>query len=376
MPHDPRPDDGPDGGPDVFLSGLLFWDIGFTGLGAPPTPGAEVWSRGMGTSPGGIANFAVALRRLGLRTSLAAAFGDDLTGAHCWGELSGTEGIDLSRSRRFPRWPTPVTVSLAYDGDRALVTHGSPPPLGPDELIGTPPPSRAAIAHIGPEPLEWIRIAHASGTLVFADVGWDSAGRWDGAVLRQLASCHAFMPNAEEALAYTRASSVTAALSRLAELVPLAVVTCGGEGVYAVDGTTGESAHVPPVPVDTVDPTGAGDVFGAGLVAATLAGWPLVTRLRFAALVAGLSTQRVGGASAAPDWHRVARWWHAVRDAPGNAGPRRDYAFLDEAIPAPIRRRARMPARTPGAVLPERHPAGDPADDREGPPLGADHVDT
>ncbi len=30
---------------DVFLSGLLFFDLGSTGLPTPPTPGAEVWTR-------------------------------------------------------------------------------------------------------------------------------------------------------------------------------------------------------------------------------------------------------------------------------------------------------------------------------------------
>lgn len=63
---------------DVFLSGLLFYDIGFTGLEHAPTPGTEVWTKDIGYSPGGIANFAVALKPLGMRVSLAAAFGDDV----------------------------------------------------------------------------------------------------------------------------------------------------------------------------------------------------------------------------------------------------------------------------------------------------------
>ncbi|MEU1539387.1 carbohydrate kinase family protein [Actinacidiphila glaucinigra] len=319
---------------DVFLSGLLFFDLGFTGLPSAPTPGAEVWTKGMGTSPGGIANFAVALRRLGLRTSLSAAFGEDLLGTHLWHELSVTEGVDLSRSRRFAGWPTPVTVSLAYDGDRALVTHGQEPPLGPDAMIGEPPPSRAAIAHIGAEPLEWVGRAHSAGTLVFADVGWDPSERWSPAVLEQLALCHAFMPNAEEAMAYTRTGTPRAALSRLADLVPLAVVTDGAGGALAVDSTTGESASVAGLPVDAVDTTGAGDVFGAGLVAATLAGRPLADRLRFANLVAALSVRRIGGAAAAPDLAAVDRWWRSVRDSPGNDDLRSAYAFLDHAVPA------------------------------------------
>src|SRR5207249_2063978 len=145
----------------------------FTGLEHPPTPGTEVWTRGMAASPGGIANFAVALSRFGLHTSLAAAFGTDFPGDFCRHVLSDVEGVDLSRSRAFPGWPSPVTVALAYAGDRALVTHGEPPPLSADELIGDPPASRAAVVHIEPEPAAWLSKMSAAGSLVFADVGWD-----------------------------------------------------------------------------------------------------------------------------------------------------------------------------------------------------------
>ncbi|MDX6348295.1 MAG: hypothetical protein QOF84_3085 [Streptomyces sp.] len=286
--------------PDVFLSGLLFYDIGFTGLESAPTPGAEIWTKGMGSSPGGIANFAVALSRLGLRVSLAAAFGDDLTGAYCRQLLSDGEGIDLSRSRSYANWPTPVTVSLAYDGDRALITHGQPPPDSPDELIGTPPPARAAVAHLGPEPQQWIRTAADAGTLVFADAGWEQAERWGDEILAQLPDCHAFLPNEAEAMAYTGEDSPYAALEALSELVPLAVVTLGAGGAIAVDRATGERAGVRGLDVPALDSTGAGDVFGAALVAATLAGRSLAERLRFANQAASLSVQRIGGAAAAP----------------------------------------------------------------------------
>jgi len=327
-----------DGAVDVLLAGLLFFDVVLTGLDRAPAPGTEVWTKGMGAGPGGIANFAVALRRFGLRTALAAAFGDDVYGRYGWQILAEEEGVDLSRSRRFPDWPTPVTVSLAYHGDRALVTHGTRPPVDADELIGDPPPSRAAIVHIGPEhlggqPARWLERAHHNGSLVFADVGWDPSQEWTPALLDQLARCHAFLPNAHEAMSYTRTGTPGAALAKLAELVPLAVVTLGRDGAIAVDGTTGETAAVSGLGVDVVDPTGAGDVFGASLVAGTLAGWPLVHRLRFANLAAALSVQGAGGALAAPGWAGIARWWHAV----GHDDPelRRDYAFLADVLPEP-----------------------------------------
>ena len=341
MPDDPRI--------DVFLSGLLFFDVVFAGLDQPPTLGTEVWTKGTSSGPGGIANFAVALSRFGLRTSLAAAFGDDFYGEYCRHALADVEGVDLSWSRRFPGWATPVTASLAYDGDRALVTCGDAPPMSTDDMIGEPPRSRAAVVHIGPEPARWLSRARAEGSLVFADVGWDPSQEWATAVLDQVALCDAFMPNAGEAMSYTRTATPSAALSKLGDLVPLAVITCGADGAVAVDATTGETASVSRLDMEVVDTTGAGDVFGAGLVAATLAGWPLVERLRFANLAAALSVGRIGGASASPGWTGVARWWHTVRSGRDNRELRRDYAFLDHVIPADVEERDRRGSSTVGS---------------------------
>jgi sugar/nucleoside kinase (ribokinase family) len=308
---------------DVFLSGLLFYDLVFTGLDQAPKPGTETWTTGMGAGPGGIANFAVTLARLGFRTSLAAAFGDDVNGRECWETLK-VEHVDLSRSRSFGDWATPLTVSLAYDGDRALVSHGTAPP----PLRSTPPAARAAVLHLGPEPVPWLE--RSTMGLIFADLGWDPSGQWSSDALAQLAHCHAFMPNAHEAMSYTRTATPEAAAKKLAEIVPLAVVTCGSEGALAIDGSTGEAASVAGLPVTALDPTGAGDVFGASLVAATLAGWPLADRLRFANLSAALSVQRPGGSLSAPGWTGIADWWRSATDDPRL---RRDYAFLDEVLP-------------------------------------------
>ncbi|MGM7446052.1 carbohydrate kinase family protein, partial [Streptomyces tunisiensis] len=113
---------------DVYLTGTVFLDIVFTGLDCAPVRGTETWARGMGSSPGGVANMATALARLGLRTSLAAAFGDDHYGEYCWDALEQGEGIDLSPSRTVPGWHSPVTVSMAYEGERTMVSHGHEPP--------------------------------------------------------------------------------------------------------------------------------------------------------------------------------------------------------------------------------------------------------
>lgn len=316
--------------PDVLLTGLLFYDLVLTGLGGPPTPGEEIWTSGMGCGPGGIANLAVAAARFGLGTSLATVFGDDFYGAHCREILGAQEGVGLSLSRTADGWATPVTVSLAYGADRALVTHGSEPPYSQDVLMSDPPEARTALVHLDAEPRAWLAKAAANGTRIYADVGWDPTRQWSRDLLDQLSLCHAFLPNEAEAMAYTRTDTAVAALGTLAELVPVAVVTRGGDGALAVDQTTGEYADVPALDIDVVDATGAGDVFGASFLAATLAGWPLEERLRFAVLAAGLSVQRHGGALAAPGWYGVDRWWRSLTDP----GPRRTYGFLADRLPA------------------------------------------
>ncbi|SDK31144.1 PfkB family carbohydrate kinase [Nonomuraea jiangxiensis] len=332
---------------DVFLAGTVFLDIIFTGLPAMPAAGTEIWAEGMGSCPGGIANLAIATSRLGLRTSLAAAFGDDDYGDFCWRTLEEQEAVDLSRSRRFEHWHSPVTVSMAVDRDRSMVTHGHRPPLAASELIGCPPRSRAVIVTLSPdEPLDtpgspsgWAERAHRDGALLFADVGWDPSGGWPRSLLDQLSVCHAFMPNATEAMAYTRTDTPRDALYAIADRVPLAVVTDGANGAMAIDSTTGEEAFVPAPRVTALDPTGAGDVFGAGIVLGTLCRWPLADRLAFAGVCAALAVQQFGGSLAAPGWGDIADWWHEVRESARHSGAygnslARRYAFLDRLVPA------------------------------------------
>ncbi|CAM5550559.1 carbohydrate kinase family protein [Streptomyces abikoensis] len=328
---------------DVYLTGTVFLDIIFTGLDSAPVRGTESWARGMGSSPGGIANMATALARLGLRTSLAAAFGDDMYGEYCWEALAQGEGIDLGPSRTVPGWHSPVTVSMAYEGERTMVSHGheAPPPGngGGVPAPECPPASRACVALLVPgRQEEWIARAAARGSRVFADVGWDETGRWDPADLADLEHCEAFLPNAEEAMRYTRTDCPRAAARALAEKVPVAVVTMGEKGAYAVDSRTGESAEVPAIAVEALDPTGAGDVFVAGFVTGTLAGWPLADRLAFAGLTAALSVQEFGGSLSAPGWVEIAAWWKHVRSYDDQApAVRRRYAFLDGLLPAAVR---------------------------------------
>jgi sugar/nucleoside kinase (ribokinase family) len=316
---------------DVFLTGTVFFDIIFTGMDGPPRADTEVWATGMGAGPGGVANLAVACARLGLRTGLAATFGEDLYGDYCRQTLSIQEGVDLTYSRYITDWHSPVTVSMVYGRDRAMVSH-SHPSRALDRLIAEPPPARACFVDIGSERPPWVEGIAQRGGRLFADIGWDPEDRWDLEKLRDnLTDCFAFSPNKREAMRYTKTASPEAAVEALAELVPLAVVTCAADGAVAFDRGKGQVIHVPSVPVDSLDPTGAGDVFIAGLMVGTLAHWPLEHSLRLANLGAALSVRHFGGSLASPGWGDIAQWWHETGSKDPALAP--GYEFLADVLP-------------------------------------------
>jgi sugar/nucleoside kinase (ribokinase family) len=322
---------------DVVMQGTVFFDIVLTGLPALPTSGTESLADGMGSCPGGIANLAVAASRLGMRTALAATFGDDVYGDFLWRTLAEQEGVDLSLSQRIAHWHSPVTVSLAVQRDRAMVTHSHPSPIPTSKLISSPPSALAGVVHLGENAEPWVAQASATGMKLFGDVGWDPKQEWSPMVLQQLTDLHAFLPNSAEAMAYTRTDDPRAALMALADDVPVVVVTCGGQGSIGIDSISGEEEWVPSLPVNAVDATGAGDVFAASFVLGTLRGWPLRQRMAFANLCAALSVQQVGGSLAAPGWGDLADWLAQVSEL-ARAGSRaatvllHSYDFLDGAI--------------------------------------------
>jgi sugar/nucleoside kinase (ribokinase family) len=307
------------------VAGTVFLDLILTGLEGPPPPGTEAYASGMAVSPGGVATIAVALARLGVRVQLAALFADDIWADLLWSTL-GAEGVDLSPSRRISMWSTPLTVSLAFAHDRSLATHSAAPPVALDIGEQLPTKARACFTHIAPEiSSDWLARPRSLGIPVFADSRWDSSGTWPVEVLESLQPDDGFLPNAAEAMAYTRTTTPRDALSRISKLVAVAAVKCGAEGAIASE-RGGSILQEPGLEIDAVDPTGAGDVFDAGFIYGTLQRWPLEQRLRFAVVCSALSVARMGGALSAPTWSEI---W-AFLDHAGERDGAGRWTFLRE----------------------------------------------
>jgi sugar/nucleoside kinase (ribokinase family) len=303
----------------------MFVDLVFADLSDAPRLGEERWTSSFGWTAGGIANFAIASARLGVSTVIAGAVGgsDDSLGSLARTRLAA-EGVTDATSP-IGGWTLPVTASIGYDGDRALVTGGTPaPPLL--DLLAAAPATEVACVHLDSSLGPWIRSSIGRGTRVFADVGWEDD--WDRDLLDNLDGSFAFLPNDREAMAYTSTDDALDAARLLAERVPLSVVTGGGDGVIAVDSAASVEVHRPPVWIVPVDATGAGDVFGGALASACLTDWDLEERIDFAALVAAITVSRPGGGAAAPELSELVPWLDAHPDA-AQAGR---FDFLRDAL--------------------------------------------
>ncbi|WP_432541437.1 carbohydrate kinase family protein [Kineococcus sp. SYSU DK002] len=297
---------------DLVFGGRVFCDLVMSGVAAPAV-GAEVFADGFTVAPGGTATRAVAGARLGFRTALVGATGADVFGAAVRSALSAEDRLDLRWLAELPDAHTAVTVALTNAADRSFVTYEERATWLSDTLPAPLPSVGACHVGIAEGLPTWVADVRAAGSLVVGGVGWDDTGRWDTAVLDRLAEVDAFVPNEDEALAYTRASDAVTALDVLAQRTGLVVVTRGAAGAIAIDAGTGERCEVAAPRVTAVDPTGAGDCFVAAFCGGRTAGWSLTTSVAVAVLAASLSVQRLGGSSAAPtrteltatiDWHR------------------------------------------------------------------------
>ncbi len=282
---------------DVAVVGQTFCDLVFEGAPLTFAPGTESYASNLVLSAGGAATRAVAAARLGAHTALVSELGSDEFGGIVRSRLQREEHLSLDWVEEAPS--TPVTVALTSAEDRAFLTWDAgrtSPAFDAPRMPG------ARYVHVGMA--EGIPAAalelRASGTRVVGGVGWDESGEWSEAHLDALSDVDVFCPNADEAMAYARASTLLEAIELLAERVPTLIVTDGPRGAWIVSPEHRTPRHVPGFSATAVDPTGAGDVFVAAVMVELANGSSLEDAVRFANAAASLAVAAHGGAEAAP----------------------------------------------------------------------------
>lgn len=237
--------------------------------------------------PGGApANAAVAAARLGAHTAFIGKVGEDAFGHFLQGVLA-REGIETRGMRFDPEARTTINF-LAQPDENSYEclfyrNPGADTRLRPDELdcsllhearvlhfdslCLTDEPSRSAT-------LEAVKIAREAGALISFDVNyrptlWSSPAQACDVVMQVVPRANLLKANDAELALLAGEGNLDNTTHTLLSYGPeLCVVTLGPEGSYFRTASGGE--HVRAFKVDTVDATGCGDAFIAGLL------WQLV----------------------------------------------------------------------------------------------------
>ena len=278
---------------------------------------------------GSATNVAVAAARLGRRTAVITRTGDDPFGAYLHEALQGF-GVDDRWVTPVPGLPTPVTFCEIFPPDD-FPLYFYRQPKAPDLEIDAHELDLDAIREAG---IFWVTgtglseepsrtatlaaLAHRarSGTTVFdldwRPMFWKGAPRKDPSEVARpfykdaLRHTTAAVGNLDEVEVATGVREPQAAAQALLDAgVELAVVKQGPKGVLAVN-SKGESAEVPPLPVNVLNGLGAGDAFGGSLCDGLLAGWDLETIMRHANAAGAIVASRLECSSAMPTPDEVA----------------------------------------------------------------------
>ncbi len=291
---------------DVVCLGILVADVFAQPVSALPQPGELKTTDGFLHSAGGCAaNVAVNLRHLGRSVSAVGKVGQDSLGQFVIDEL-GRQGIGTNWICRSTSQPTSATVILNVRGEDRRYLHciGANRDFGASDVspeilrdtrilyvggyMAMPGFSGADLQHI-------FREAKQAGLTTVLDVVIP-AGTSDAAqaVLPALPYTDYFLPNTDEARLLTGVGTAREQARALSRHNPntTIVVTLGPSGSLAVKGS--QVIETPAFAMPSIDESGAGDAFAAGLIVGILESWPLEFALRFAAAVGASCTRAVG----------------------------------------------------------------------------------
>ncbi|MEZ5284655.1 MAG: 5-dehydro-2-deoxygluconokinase [Vicinamibacterales bacterium] len=271
---------------DVLAMGRSSLDLYAQEVGRPITE-VTAFNAYVGGCP---TNVSVGTRRLGLRSAVLTAVGDDQAGDFVLHFLD-REGVDTRYVPRKPGRRTSLVLLTIQPPDRFPLTFYRDNCA--DRELSVADVGRAPVADcravfltgtgLSHQPgreatLHAAESARRHGALVVVDLDyrpdqWPAADAFAGEMTRLLAGADIVIGTEEEAAAATGRTDPAAMVAALAASGPRTVVVKrGARGSTIVEGSRTED--VPPFPVQVLNVLGAGDAFASGFLFALLGGLP------------------------------------------------------------------------------------------------------
>jgi len=260
---------------------------------------------------GGAANTAAGIARLGTPATLVSAVGADFPGSDYerWlADIGVATDLVIAKEKRTP------TAWVFTDDAGDQITYFE---WGASETFASREAPALDFVHLATaDPGFNVRVAERSRLATFdpgQDIIWYTAEQ----LRRILARIRILFANRHEMAHLARILEVPK--ESLPGMVPIVVVTMDAEGSVLHAG--GREHRIPVVPVEAVDPTGAGDAYRAGFLAAYHRGHTPLTSCRVGAVTASFVVERAGCQTHLPDWNQmVARYWTHFGDLPAPEG--------------------------------------------------------
>ena len=242
----------------------------------------------------------VTLSRLGIQTSFLGSISDDPFGIEILKGLK-EEKVDSTLLKITPGYTSQFAFIAITEksGNRTILWHrGSVPHLRPDD-VDLSLFSKARILHLDGLMIEASQEAARQARSMGLKVVMDGGTMRDGS--RELASMVDVLIASERFAEPLVGNDVPPekALEALHQLGPKEVlITLGSRGSIGLSGE--EIILQKAFPINTVDTTGAGDVYHGAYIYGLLQGWDMTESMRFASATSAIKCREIGARKGIP----------------------------------------------------------------------------
>ncbi len=301
---------------DVICVGMALVDSIIRGFQPEPVSASGYIADSASLNVGGEAvNEAIAAARLGMKTGILCALGQDDAGRMVTAALA-RERVDTGLVVESPQTPV-TTMFVRQDGTRKSITNQAHRyNFHPERNIARFTDARAIILGSlfrapfdDPEIIRLVlKSAKAAGQLVIADTKLPNFRKLSLSDIADVLPLIDYItPNEDEARYFTGAQEPETMADVFLNLgVSNIIIKLGGKGCLLKnkEGSLRLKAH----DIQPVDATGAGDNFVAGFVSELLRGQEPGQALRFANACGAICTTAVGAAAALKNRQQVLDW--------------------------------------------------------------------